>query len=66
MKKRNLEITQLIISHFSYGYILQLGEPELKGYITNSLLKWNFYYPLNITQCVLIFTLDLETMNMRN
>lgn len=49
-----------------YGYILHLGESELKGYTTNSLFKWYFYYPLNITQCVITFTLDLEIVNLRH
>lgn len=66
MKKTKPEITQLITSHFSYSYILHLGESELKGYATNSLFKWYFYYPLNITQCVIIFTLDLEIVNLRH
>ena len=66
VKKAKLKIAQLIISHFSYTYILYLREPELKGYITNSLFKWYFYYPLNISQCVIIFTLDLEMVNLRH
>lgn len=47
MKKTKLKIAWSI--NFSCGYLLHLGEPELKSHIINSLFKWYFYYPLNIT-----------------